>query len=317
MDTILKTASVLLFMLPVWTGATQQTSFACEHKTPVQVNCPEYHVINVIDAFYGRLEKDRCGWNKNDHCKADNSLSIIKENCQNENSCALEASNRVFGDPCRGVVKYIKLDYECLPAETVTGEETRTTFACERETPERVQCPDHYVIEVIDAFYGRQEKDRCGWNANDQCRAENSLSIIKQNCQYENSCLLKAHNSVFGDPCRGVVKYIKLDYQCVPIEQERVAIACEHENDVTVTCPDGYAMFVYDGFYGRDDLTTCYQYEQTKTDCIASGSGRKLWELCDFKQTCELRARNSEFGDPCKGVRKFIKMFYGCLPNYY
>ena len=39
-------------------------------------------------------------------------------------------------------------------------------------------------------------------------------------------------------------------------EEERVAIACEHEADVTVSCPHGYVISVYEAFYGRDDLTT-------------------------------------------------------------
>ncbi|XP_076814782.1 L-rhamnose-binding lectin CSL3-like [Clavelina lepadiformis] len=316
MRVIFTTISVVLFLLPVWTDATQHTSFACEHQTPVRVSCPAHYVIDVQDAFYGRLEKDRCGWNKNDHCKAGNSLTIIKENCQNENSCILKAHNSVFGDPCHGVVKYIKFVYECVPEELYFGE-TQTVYACEHETPEHVRCPEYYVIDVIDAFYGRQEKDRCGWNANDQCKAGSSLSKIKQNCQYENSCTLKAHNSVFGDPCRGVVKYIKLIYQCVPIEEERVAIACEHEADVTVSCPHGYVISVYEAFYGRDDLTTCYRYAQTNTNCKANGSYEKIRHACDYKNSCVLWAKNSKFGDPCHGVRKFVKMNYSCIPQYH
>ncbi|CAK8688976.1 unnamed protein product [Clavelina lepadiformis] len=212
MRQIFTTFALILAVLPVWTGAVQRTNYACEHQTPVRVRCPAHYVINVKYAFYGRLEKSRCGWNENNHCKAGNSRSIIKQNCQNENSCLLKAENSIFGDPCGGVVKYIKLVYDCVPAAGVI----RTSFACEHQTPVRVTCPAHYVIDVKYTFYGRQEKSRCGWNDNNRCKAANSPSIIKRSCQHENSCFLRAENGIFGDPCGGVVKYIKFVYQCVP-----------------------------------------------------------------------------------------------------
>ncbi|XP_076813865.1 L-rhamnose-binding lectin CSL3-like [Clavelina lepadiformis] len=211
------------------------------------------------------------------------------------------------------IFKTISVVLFLLPVWTDATQHTR--FACEHQTPVRVSCPAHYVIDVQDAFYGRLEKDRCGWNKNDHCKAGNSLTIIKKNCQNKNSCVLKAHNSVFGDPCHGVVKYIKLVYQCVPIE--RVAIACEHEADVTVSCPRGTVIRVFQAFYGRDDLTTCYRYHETNTNCKAKGSYQKIRHACDYKNSCVLWAKNSKFGDPCRGVRKFIKMNYSCIPQYH
>ncbi|XP_076812854.1 L-rhamnose-binding lectin CSL3-like isoform X1 [Clavelina lepadiformis] len=302
-------SAVIILLSPERTNASV-TTFACEHETPVRVKCPSLYVIDVIDAFYGRLEHNRCGSSSIANCKAGNSLTVIKQNCQGENSCSLEASNLVFGDPCRGVVKYIKLVYDCLPAVS----EKRTTYACEHQSPVQVQCPEYFRIDVIDAFYGRLESDKCGYNTNTNCKAENSLSIIKNNCQYENTCLLTAENSLFGDPCAGVVKYSKLVYQCVPTEKERLAVACEHEKDLTVTCPDGYVIIVHYAFYGRDDLTTCRQ-GQTDSNCRANGSNEKVQRVCRGRNSCVLSPKNSVFGDPCSGVVKFIKMYYSCVPS--
>ena len=40
----------------------------------------------------------------------------MQERCEGKNSCAVEASNSIFGDPCGGVVKYLTATWECTAA---------------------------------------------------------------------------------------------------------------------------------------------------------------------------------------------------------
>ncbi|CAK8674287.1 unnamed protein product [Clavelina lepadiformis] len=105
---------ILLFIPTILAQDAAHTRYICEHEAPQQVSCPPHYVIDVIDAFYGRLEKNRCRWNDNDHCRAPNSQSIIEGNCQDKMSCVLRAHNDVFGDPCVSVTKYVKIEYNCI-----------------------------------------------------------------------------------------------------------------------------------------------------------------------------------------------------------
>lgn len=84
------------------------------------INCGK-RKIDVEYANYGRLKGGHvCGifsWDKD--CKAENSLSVVKEDCQDEHSCVLEANNDKFGgNPCWLTSKYLEVsnveivDYE-------------------------------------------------------------------------------------------------------------------------------------------------------------------------------------------------------------
>ena len=41
------------------------------------------------------------------------SLQAMKERCDGKNSCAVEALNSIFGDPCGGIYKYLTATWEC------------------------------------------------------------------------------------------------------------------------------------------------------------------------------------------------------------
>ena len=44
---------------------------------------------------------------------ADNSLDILSQKCNNLDSCVVEATNEVFGDPCLNTYKYLNVIYSC------------------------------------------------------------------------------------------------------------------------------------------------------------------------------------------------------------
>ena len=40
------------------------------------------------------------------------------------------------------------------------------------------------------------------------------MERVYRDCQAKQICFLQATDSWFGDPCRGVVKYLEIEYQC-------------------------------------------------------------------------------------------------------
>lgn len=84
----------------------------CEHKKTT-VTCKKGKKMNIVHANYGRLNKNTCGKSSVTNCRAATSLGIVQKTCKGKVSCALHASNSVFGDPCRGVKKYLIVKYKC------------------------------------------------------------------------------------------------------------------------------------------------------------------------------------------------------------
>ena len=70
-----------------------------------------------------------------------------------------------------------------------------------------IRCGSNEVINVKEAWYGRNGTD-CSTDP------DKSLQIIKDRCQLKTSCNIMPTNTVFGDPCHGVVKKLYLSYQC-------------------------------------------------------------------------------------------------------
>jgi uncharacterized membrane protein len=76
---------------------------------------------------------------------------------------------------------------------------------------------DSGTIDVIDATYGRRHgPEVCDHPAtsNQECHADESVSIVSDACQGETSCEVQATNGVFGDPCGGTFKYLTVNYKC-------------------------------------------------------------------------------------------------------
>jgi len=86
----------------------------CEYKT-ANISCKKGEKINIVQANYGRLDKRACTKSPipSTNCRAAKSLAIVQSTCHKKASCALHASNKVFGDPCRGILKYLLVKYKC------------------------------------------------------------------------------------------------------------------------------------------------------------------------------------------------------------
>ena len=91
-------------------------SIICEGQQRI-ISCQNGKLIDVLDANYGRLNRDTClhPAMSNINCRSSNSLQIVKDKCNGKTSCQLIAANSEFGgDPCPGTYRYLEVKYKCL-----------------------------------------------------------------------------------------------------------------------------------------------------------------------------------------------------------
>ncbi|XP_066297361.1 uncharacterized protein [Branchiostoma lanceolatum] len=93
------------------------TAIACEGETKL-LSCPAGETIVIDDANYGRTSAtDACPCPCNDiNCRAANSLPFVWKACQGLQRCPVTASHHIFGDPCFGTAKYLRVTYRCFSA---------------------------------------------------------------------------------------------------------------------------------------------------------------------------------------------------------
>ena len=101
---------------------------------------------------------------------------------------------------------------------TFLGEQTE--IVCEKsyhEFPQskEIKCFSNEVIHVKNANYGRTATNICGTSSTTTCYSTNSFDIVSNNCEGKQTCTIEANNSIFGDPCFGIEKYLEVVYQCV------------------------------------------------------------------------------------------------------
>ena len=78
---------------------------------------------------------------------------------------------------------------------------------------------------MLDANYGRLDRQTCPHSHmnNTDCRASNSLQIVRATCNGKTECQLHAKSFVFGgDPCKGTYKYLEVKYRCLEYIGERL-----------------------------------------------------------------------------------------------
>lgn len=214
------TAGILFALLGVlllcfYTVHSSSTAIYCEHSKG-RLHCPRGQILNIISANYGRrvgvsicprpLTKVR-------NCGARSSLAKVRAACQNKGSCALYASNSVFGDPCVGTYKYLQVQYHCVRRSL----HSITRYVCEHSKT-LIACPQNTRMHIEYANYGRRNTCTCGRPPilTTKCYSSSSNHKIRHLCHGKRACLLHASNSFFRhDPCRGTFKYIEVRYKCV------------------------------------------------------------------------------------------------------
>ncbi|XP_053647210.2 latrophilin Cirl isoform X3 [Cherax quadricarinatus] len=109
-------------------GQTYRTAYACEGTT-LSIDCAPGNVINVIRANYGRFSITICNahgnteWSVN--CQSPRTHRVLAERCSGLDSCMVEVTSQIFGDPCPGTHKYIEVHYSCALATSTTTTTSR------------------------------------------------------------------------------------------------------------------------------------------------------------------------------------------------
>jgi len=279
----------------------------CERNKST-ISCKTGHTISIVQANYGRYDRKTCPSQnmKTTNCFDIRSTSTLKTSCNGRRSCSLFADNSVFGDPCKGTHKYIRVFYKCRKSIY------NRVVLCERSS-RSIKCPKGLLINIKSASYGRQDRNTCPSSSikTTSCSARRSSPKVKARCQYKNSCWLQASNSVFGDPCKGTYKYLSVSYSCKK-PRRRVAVACERKPR-WITCPYGTRIKIHSANYGRTDVRTCLSRSIKNINCYAKLSKFKVASSCNGNRKCLLKPFNAVFGDPCKGTYKYLRVSYDCI----
>ena len=87
------------------------------------LECLPENAITVRSALFGRrvpgsvlcLHETNYGANLKTDCdtSADQDTAKVQQLCNNRTSCNVEAEPSVFGDPCYGTSKYLRITYSC------------------------------------------------------------------------------------------------------------------------------------------------------------------------------------------------------------
>ena len=81
-----------------------------------------------------------------------------------------------------------------------------------------ISCTNGQTIKVVYANYGRTSEIPCQGKRKyimKDCRSKDSLAMAKNLCEGKTSCHIKALNSIWGNTCPGVIKYMDIRFQCV------------------------------------------------------------------------------------------------------
>ncbi|XP_014291623.1 L-rhamnose-binding lectin CSL3 [Halyomorpha halys] len=193
-------------------SAIRESVTMCKSKTQ-QIQCQKGKSIMITDVLYGRMDNTTCCCQlMNDtNCRANNGLDIVSSRCDFKESCNLEASNYVFGDPCFGTIKYLTVEYLCLQDKV---QHVRNCEGMEIQ----VRCEENTFIDVINAHYGRAHPFVCLNSSipflKQGCTSTDIKSSVKERCQGKSWCSFLASNDNFGDPCFGYKKYLDVHYSC-------------------------------------------------------------------------------------------------------
>lgn len=82
----------------------------------------------------------------------------------------------------------------------------------------RISCGRNRVLHIFNANYGRTAgRSVCPSRSirTKRCYSRKSFAVVKRLCQGKRSCLLRATNRLFGNPCSSTYKYLQVMYKCV------------------------------------------------------------------------------------------------------
>ncbi|XP_068194492.1 L-rhamnose-binding lectin SML-like [Antennarius striatus] len=291
-----------------------ETVVTCGDPSNVHRLSCDKGVISIESAFYGRKDSKTCSTSKspaeisNTACSDKDILEVFQYRCNGKRSCETTVKSIQNPDPCPGTDKYLQTVHNCLPAFNAV--------ACENEEA-KLKCDIDDTIGIFNANYGRLDVSTCtpyGWFSHynvDNCRSVNTIQRVNEICKGKTYCTVPAKNSVFGDNCPGVHKYLTVDYVCF-----RSSFQCQDWR-IRLSCFGGPVLSIYESVYGRLDNKKCAygQIEEKVQNTNCSVPAPIISEMCDGKPFCDIHVSASLLGDPCPETHKYLEMSYACVPK--
>ncbi|XP_060913195.1 rhamnose-binding lectin-like [Labrus mixtus] len=205
-------AAICMLMTSV---ASIDTVVTCDNSQNVhRLNC-DNGVIIVQAALYGRANTMTCSMDRPEEqladteCALDGTVDILKRRCDGKQMCELSPNVVRTSDPCIGIYKYLETNFTCMPAFHLT--------ACEHSYA-YLHCDVGQVIFVFGADYGRHDRTTCSFmRPTSQLQdvvCSQPTQKVADSCNGKNSCMVRASNSMFGDPCVNTYKYLEVAYVC-------------------------------------------------------------------------------------------------------
>ncbi|KAK2850837.1 hypothetical protein Q5P01_007113 [Channa striata] len=100
-----------------YTCVAARHSVTCEGSV-LNLKCDQGKVLHVYSANYGRNDQTTCSYQRPagqvQNVQCSRASDLVAQSCNGKNSCAIRASNAVFGDPCGGTYKYLEVAHICF-----------------------------------------------------------------------------------------------------------------------------------------------------------------------------------------------------------
>ncbi|XP_061128409.1 L-rhamnose-binding lectin CSL1-like [Syngnathus typhle] len=280
----------------------------------------DHGVINVQQALYGRSSSLVCANDKpqkhlaNTHCAQPNTANRLKKSCNGKKLCEVSLEDFRKPDPCADTFKYFQTNFTCLPAITVV--------VCEGSVA-HLHCGFGHVIDVYGADYGRRDRTTCSYR-----RAAHELEnvdcthptdLVAKMCNGKYACAITASNTVFGDPCVTIYKYLEISYTCQFVDSADKITTCDygHWQVHRLYCDHG-VINVQQALYGRSSSLVCANDKPQKrlanTHCAQPNTANRLKKSCNGKKLCEVSLEAFRKPDPCADTFKYFQTNFTCLP---
>lgn len=88
---------------------------------------------------------------------------------------------------------------------------TRRHVGTSRMIIQVLEMPHNYTLDIYRNHRCPHPSIRFKTN---ECHAESSERVLIEACEGKSRCLVDAKNGVFGDPCAGLFKYLRVEYRC-------------------------------------------------------------------------------------------------------
>lgn len=212
----------------------------------------------------------------------------------------------------------------CSAASEPVTTTTITTCDLRDTNVQRLSC-EQGVISVLTVLFGRLDRRTCTEGhsssselADTDCVHHRAKQILQKRCDGKSSCEVAIYLFNSDDPCFGIFKYLETTYACVGSFQRpsKVRVVACQDSIAHLRCEEGKVIQISSASYGRQDNVTCSfelpLSQHNQTDCASSVTHYNVYNRCNGRSVCSVKATNSVFGEPCFGTYNYLQVDYSC-----